>query len=77
GKRGPALDDVATRLSYDQLVRQIQQGGGNMPAFGKSLTSAETEALARFLLTMHPANEQTSNPPGALLPIPPQAAERR
>ena len=48
-----------------------------MPAFGKSLTSAETEAVARFLLTMHPANEQTSNPPGALLPIPPQAAERR
>lgn len=77
GMRGPALDDVATRLSYDQLVRQIQQGGGNMPAFGKNLTSAETEAVARFLLTMHPANEQTSNPPGALLPIPPQAAERR
>lgn len=76
GVRGPALDDVATRLSYDQLVRQIQQGDGNMPAFGKSLTAAETEAVARFLLTMHPANERTSDPPGALLPIPPQQAER-
>jgi ubiquinol-cytochrome c reductase cytochrome b subunit len=75
GKRGPALDDVATRLSYDQLIRQVQQGGGNMPAFGKNLTSAETEAVVRFLLTMHPANEQTSSPPGALLPIPRQAAE--
>jgi ubiquinol-cytochrome c reductase cytochrome b subunit len=52
GKRGPALDDVATRLNWDQLVRQIQQGGGNMPAYGKSLSSAETEALAAFLSTL-------------------------
>ena len=52
GKRGPALDDVATRLSWDQLVRQIQQGGGNMPAYGKNLSSAETEALVAFLSTL-------------------------
>src|SRR6195256_3498374 len=29
GKRGPALDTVATRLTMDQLVRQVLQGGGN------------------------------------------------
>ena len=52
GKRGPALDDVATRLSWDQLVRQIQQGGGNMPAYGKNLSSAETQALVAFLSTL-------------------------
>ncbi len=34
GKRGPALDAVAVRLTGDQLVRQVLQGGGNMPAIG-------------------------------------------
>ncbi len=58
GERGPALDDVATRLSYDQLVRQVQQGGGNMPAFGKNLSSAQTEAVALFMSTLHPKLER-------------------
>ncbi len=31
GLRGPALDSVATRLTQDQMVRQVLQGGGNMP----------------------------------------------
>src|ERR1700727_432127 len=37
GKRGPALDHVALRLTPDQFIRQILQGGGNMPAYGKNL----------------------------------------
>ena len=37
-ERGPALDGVATRLTQDQLIRQVLQGGGNMPAYGKNLT---------------------------------------
>jgi ubiquinol-cytochrome c reductase cytochrome b subunit len=57
GQRGPALDDVATRLTRDQLVRQILQGGGNMPAYGKNLSPAEVTALVAFLGTMHPANQ--------------------
>ena len=35
GQRGPALDTVAVRLTQDQLIRQVIQGGGNMPAYGK------------------------------------------
>jgi len=54
GQRGPALDDTATRLTRDQLVRQILQGGGNMPAYGKNLRPAEVEAIVAFLETMHP-----------------------
>ena len=54
GMRGPALDDVATRLTEDQLIRQVLQGGGNMPAYGKNLSPAETTALVRFLETMKP-----------------------
>jgi ubiquinol-cytochrome c reductase cytochrome b subunit len=55
GKRGPALDAVAVRLTSDQLVRQVLQGGGNMPAYGKNLNPAETAALVAFLETLHPS----------------------
>jgi ubiquinol-cytochrome c reductase cytochrome b subunit len=54
GKRGPALDAVAVRLTEDQLVRQVLQGGGNMPAYGKNLNPAQTTALVAFLETLHP-----------------------
>jgi ubiquinol-cytochrome c reductase cytochrome b subunit len=57
GMRGPALDTVATRLTEDQLFRQVLQGGGNMPAYGKNLSPAETTALVSFLKTLHPPNE--------------------
>jgi ubiquinol-cytochrome c reductase cytochrome b subunit len=54
GKRGPALDTVALQLTSDQLIRQVIQGGGNMPAYGKNLSPAETTALVSFLKTLHP-----------------------
>ena len=54
GLRGPALDDVATRLTGDQLVRQVLQGGGNMPAYGKNLRPAEVTALVAFMQTLRP-----------------------
>src|SRR5262249_52181524 len=57
GKRGPALDGVATRLTRDQLIRQVLQGGGNMPAYGKNLTPAEVTALVAFMQTLRPKNE--------------------
>jgi ubiquinol-cytochrome c reductase cytochrome b subunit len=57
GQRGPALDSVAVRLTQDQLIRQVIQGGGNMPAYGKNLSPAETTALVAFLETLHPAGQ--------------------
>jgi ubiquinol-cytochrome c reductase cytochrome b subunit len=54
GMRGPALDTVATRLTEDQLYRQVLLGGGNMPAYGSALSPAETTALVHFLETLHP-----------------------
>ena len=54
GQRGPALDTVAVSLTPDQLIRQVIQGGGNMPAYGRNLNPAETDALVAFLHTMHP-----------------------
>src|ERR1700680_1099812 len=57
GQRGPALDSVAVRLTQGQLIRQVIQGGGNMPAYGKNLSPAETTALVAFLETLHPPNQ--------------------
>jgi ubiquinol-cytochrome c reductase cytochrome b subunit len=57
GQRGPSLDSVAVRLTQDQLIRQVIQGGGNMPAYGNNLSPAETTALVAFLRILHPARQ--------------------
>jgi ubiquinol-cytochrome c reductase cytochrome b subunit len=57
GDRGPQLDQVAVQLTQDQLIRQVIQGGGNMPAYGKNLSPAETTALVAFLQSLHPAGQ--------------------
>jgi ubiquinol-cytochrome c reductase cytochrome b subunit len=57
GERGPALDEVAVRLTKDQLIRQVIQGGGNMPAYGKNLSPSETAALVAFMETLHPPGQ--------------------
>lgn len=68
GHRGPDLTRVGTKLTRDELVRQVLQGGGNMPAYGKQLKPAEVEALVAFLASLRPRNQlpaesPTSNPP--------------
>jgi ubiquinol-cytochrome c reductase cytochrome b subunit len=68
GARGPALDGVATRLTRDQLIRQVLQGDGNMPAYGKNLTPAEVNALVAFLATLRPANQPPARTPVAMRP---------
>src|SRR5215467_2399280 len=70
GLRGPALDDVATRLTHGQLVRQILQGGGNMPAYGKNLSPAEVTAIVAFLGTMHPPGQTPARNAAQLLQTP-------
>ena len=57
GMRGPALDTVALRLTSDQLIRQVIQGGGNMPAYGKNLSPPQTTALVAFLETLKPSGQ--------------------
>jgi ubiquinol-cytochrome c reductase cytochrome b subunit len=56
GLRGPALDSIATRMTPDQITRQVLQGGGNMPSYGNALNPAETTALVHFLLTLRGNN---------------------
>jgi len=60
GQRGPQLDRIAVALTEDQLIRQVIQGGGNMPAYGKNQNPAETTALVAFLKTLHPAGQASA-----------------
>ena len=53
GQRGPTLDSIASRMTEDQIIRQVLQGGGNMPAYGNALSPSETKALMRYLMTLH------------------------
>jgi ubiquinol-cytochrome c reductase cytochrome b subunit len=39
-------------MTEDQMIRQVLQGGGNMPAYGNALNPAETKALVSFLATL-------------------------
>jgi len=73
GKRGPALDAVAVRLTQDQLIRQVIQGGGNMPAYGKNLSPAETTALVAFLETLHPAGQSPAKDASRAVALEPDA----
>jgi ubiquinol-cytochrome c reductase cytochrome b subunit len=63
GQRGPTLDEVATRLTYDELIRQVLQGGGNMPAYGKNLSPPEVTALVAFLDTLRRDGFQPARDP--------------
>lgn len=73
GERGPALDTVATRLTHDELIRQVIQGGGNMPAYGKKLSPAEVDAVVAFMDTLRPdwaARAHNSARPEGPKPLP-------
>jgi ubiquinol-cytochrome c reductase cytochrome b subunit len=51
GIRGPNLSDVANRLSQEQMVWRILNGGRNMPAFGGILGPDEVTQLVAYLQT--------------------------
>ncbi len=55
GHRGPNLTYVGSRLTQDQMTIRIVNGGGNMPAFGGTLSKQELYDLVAFLNTRkHP-----------------------
>ena len=56
GHRGPDLSDVGSRMNDPELVRQVIQGGGNMPAYGNTLTPHEVTALVAYLVSLRPPN---------------------
>jgi ubiquinol-cytochrome c reductase cytochrome b subunit len=51
GRRGPELTYVADKLTRDNLIIRIVNGGTNMPAYGSSLKPGELDDLVAFLET--------------------------
>jgi ubiquinol-cytochrome c reductase cytochrome b subunit len=51
GKRGPELTDVASRMTPDQIAARVTNGSPNLPAYARSLTPQEVQALVAFLAT--------------------------
>ncbi len=51
GIRGPDLTHVGDRLPGPQIAQWIENGGHNMPAFGKVLSAGQVDTLRAFLVT--------------------------
>jgi ubiquinol-cytochrome c reductase cytochrome b subunit len=49
GRRGPDLSVVGDRLSKDQMILRIANGGVNMPAYAGNLSPQEMDNLLAFL----------------------------
>ena len=47
GSVGPNLDDISA--SFDEVVEQVTNGGGAMPAFGDELSAQEINDVAAFV----------------------------
>jgi ubiquinol-cytochrome c reductase cytochrome b subunit len=49
GRRGPDLSEIGDKLSADEILLRISNGGTNMPAYASNLTPAEMSDLVAFL----------------------------
>ena len=48
GQVGPNLDEL--ELEVPDVVEQVREGGGGMPAFGDDLSDAEIDAVAQYVV---------------------------
>ena len=58
GERGPDLTYIGDKLTRNDMITRIINGGVNMPAYGSSLKPAEIDALIAFLQSRTRSNVQ-------------------
>ena len=63
-------------MDEPQLVRQVIQGGGNMPAYGNNLSQQEVTALVTYLVSLRPPNTVPAQIPSMPEKTQPGKAER-
>jgi len=49
GKRGPDLSNIGSRLSRDDIISRILNGGVNMPPYADNMNPDDLSALVEFL----------------------------
>jgi len=59
----------------DQLIRQVLQGRGNMPAYGNNLSPAETTSLVAFLKTLCPPGQAPARDASLVSAVPTSRGE--
>lgn len=75
-QRGPDLSEVGTRLTAPQLTRQVIQGGGNMPAYGKNLAPYEIDAVVAYMVSLRPKGVPPARD-STLPAVPPSSREKK
>ena len=69
GGRGPDLQLVRKRMTAEEMMKQIHDGGKGMPPFGEQLSAPEIDDLVAFLRAKRrflkvPASPATKPDPG-------------
>ncbi|HWV36829.1 MAG TPA: cytochrome b N-terminal domain-containing protein [Thermomicrobiales bacterium] len=58
GTKGPDLTTVGDRLTQEQLVWRILNGGNGMPAYGETLSTNDVDQVVQFLLQQKQEREE-------------------